>query len=1027
MRTPIPMQREIPLALFLGLILCTIRARSQSKPCILEGRVLGPTGVPLVGAEVNLRHASAGESKRQRTSADGRYVFQVSQAGSYTLTARDGESTEQVQFLRIQPGFPVKKQDIRLFAALRRERRPRLEPAAPAGQHETNCLQPTTGSQTVVLRGSVRASLGTTPGIQGAAVSLWRSKGSWRQETSTDRRGQYQFTGLAPSADYLLTVRVKGFDAGAPVRIRTPSCGAFAADFSLNLSSSPETVTVRGTTEPVVRNAPEVSERLTGKTLEELPSNGRNLSRFALLDPHLRSTSGLGSDSIVGSRFTIDGNIYRYSGYQVDGMTNYEGVFANAPLQALPISGISEMKVITNQYGAQYGGTAAGIISMATREGTKDYHGEASLYGRPSGLQAAPPLSTLRMPDRLIDGAGALGGPIDKDTQFFGSYEAENQKRGSYIQSPAPAVYTGTDNNWYALGRVDHSFGSSESLTARFNASHTSSNNPNNAVGGFVQPSAGVTDRTQSAAGDLALNSQFGHGVNQLQFQYVNALPYVTTPSDPEVEIIRPSYSTEGGSTALILRTQTEDLKEQYAASLGAHDLRAGVEWIGLEAREFDDATYGTYTFPAGAPQPGEQPIQYSQTFGSGNLRYSDSQINGFVEDAWHVLPRLTLNFGARYDWQQLTGDRNNIAPRFGFADDILGTGKTIVRGGVGIFYQNLYLQMQRFADTEGVDSPLLTYTIPAGTPGFPNFPGSMTSPPADMERDLYLLPRHLLNPYSIQATLGLEQDLSPNWTLTVDGIGSHAVKQLMPENLNAPSPFPRTQPGQTRPAAVADATRLLSSYNGVPVRNLISVGNGNSSSYDALDVGISHRFSSRFQLGAHYVYSSALTYSMFAGEPTTGDPNEWSEQGSAEYGPADFWQRHRFVAYGVVRLPFEFQAASVITAASGLPVDPLTGVDNNGDTYLADRPVGFGRDSFRGPAQASVDLSVMKEIVLRREMRLQFRVDAFNVLNDSNFVTLNDIYGNAAAPVASFLAPIAGLANTDPGRQVQLGARFLF
>ncbi|MGB8510806.1 MAG: hypothetical protein WCD76_20710, partial [Pyrinomonadaceae bacterium] len=213
----------------------------------------------------------------------------------------------------------------------------------------------------------------------------------------------------------------------------------------------------------------------------------------------------------------------------------------------------------------------------------------------------------------------------------------------------------------------------------------------------------------------------------------------------------------------------------------------------------------------------------------------------------------------------------------------------------------------------------------------------------------------------------------------------------------------------------------------GVRVRKVALIENTASSNYDALDIGLLKRLSNRFQFESHYVYSSALTTSMFFGEADTGVPDQFGLNERLERGPSDFYQRQRFVAHGLVEMPFGAQGSFVATLASGLPVNPVTGLDNNGDGYKSDRPVGFGRNSFRTPAQASFDTSLAKRFALREGVRLELRGEIYNLFNHTNYIKLNNIYGNTAAPAERFLAPLSGVANADPGRQFQFGARLVF
>ena len=189
---------------------------------------------------------------------------------------------------------------------------------------------------------------------------------------------------------------------------------------------------------------------------------------------------------------------------------------------------------------------------------------------------------------------------------------------------------------------------------------------------------------------------------------------------------------------------------------------------------------------------------------------------------------------------------------------------------------------------------------------------------------------------------------------------------------------------------------------------------NTGSSRYTSFDVQIAKRFNRRFQVMAHYLNSSAITYVFFTGGANTGAPSDWSNRGIDERGPGNYHQRHRFTADpgqpaarpAIQRLPdCRFRPS----------VNPLTGVDNNGDGNVLDRPVGFGRNSFRAPYQNTVDLSVMKRFTLRERISAELRVEGTNLLNRSNFLRVNATYGDGSAPLATFLGPVAGLTNSDP------------
>ena len=888
------------------------------------------------------------------------------------------------------------------------------------------------GFAQTALTGSIHAHINDPAGrpVVKATIELRSVALGWSRSVTADGLGQFTVTRLTPSPDYELTVRAEGFAEWKRTGLEVLSGETLAFDVELELAGSSSSVDVTaeaGETGAIT----EISQTVTRRQLETLPTNGRTLNRFAMLNAHVRNTAGLGGDASNLHRLSINGQIFRDTQYRLDGNSNYDTLFNNMPLQRTSLSAVQEFRVLTNQFSAEHGSTSAGLVIATTRAGTDEWHGEGLFFGRPSGLQARPPLAAMRIPNQLLQTGASLGGPVRAGrTFFFANYEHTRQERGSLITSPRPDFFTGEFQDHLALLRVDHRFGDSHWVSYRVNGQRDSHNNANDLVGGLVQPSAAVRSLTQSIGQQLTDTVTRGQWVNELRLGYINAVPSNSSPVSPQTVVVRPGFSTEGSARYSMIRNEVYQAADQFSVQRGKHSIKLGGDFIRRKFQDFSFDEFGTYTFAGGAPRAGEQPLQYSQRFGSAQLTYGVTQWAGFAQDTWRATSRLTLNYGLRYDYNSLLDSRANFGPRAGFAYQARPF-ELLIRGGVGVYYDQPFQHglTQRFL-LNAPDAPFATFTVLPGDAAFPAFPQALppNAPPPGQalgRRNIVLRGDRLIAPYTTQMSIGVQKRWASGWTFAIDGIRSLTVQQFIQFDRNVAAAFPRTAPGAVRSVAAADATRALTAFAGVPVRQLRETVNGGVGSYTALDVSGSRQFRSRYQFGAHWVWSSAMN--SVTDDHLGANPQDFNDVIRGERALSDFAQRHRFVVNGLVRLPWRMQFSSIATFASGLPVNPLSGVDNNGDSTLMDRAFGFGRNAFRGTRQSTVDVSWSRTVALGERARVELRADVFNVFNGSNFHRFNSVYGNGAMPLATFLRPLGGVANADPGRQYTFGARFVF
>ena len=192
-------------------------------------------------------------------------------------------------------------------------------------------------------------------------------------------------------------------------------------------------------------------------------------------------------------------------------------------------------------------------------------------------------------------------------------------------------------------------------------------------------------------------------------------------------------------------------------------------------------------------------------------------------------------------------------------------------------------------------------------------------------------------------------------WILSADYVGSHTLRNVRPLDVDPPTPFIRTAQGQSRTAQAANCTRPYwvewyqqegmtcnpnAASNPQPPYSVIqSDVNDGYAYYDALDVNLNHRFNNGLAMLASYTWSHAID--NVDPDVPSQNPNDPNFTGAAENGNAIFDQRHRFVLSGSYPTFFKINAGGVVTLASGLPYNYVTGSTNSGDLGRDDRPAG--------------------------------------------------------------------------------------
>ncbi len=703
--------------------------------------------------------------------------------------------------------------------------------------------------------------------------------------------------------------------------------------------------------------------------------------------------------------------------------------------------------------------------AFVTKTGTNDDHGEFIGLWRPAGIQARNPLSISRTADRLGEVSGVFSGPIIKDrTHFLVSGEYNHQDRDATITSPlAPGVFTGRYRQGLLLARFDHRRSHNNTLTGRINLDSFSDTNPADAVGGLALPSAARTFRRRTYAAQLSETAAVSTSVmNQARFQFQVGSPITQfEPVSPSTQFVRPGLATEGESRAATLINHQFDWSDALSITRAQHSLKFGADIIhsssGGDGQEFGGPfVRGQFTLKPGVRTPSSaltiNDVQsFTQGFGNASYHVGEWLWSVFAQDNIRLRSDLTLNLGVRYERQTFTDDANNVSPRIGFAYNVRGDSETVLRGSYGIYYSEVRANL---AATYLINGPtgIFSFSAAPGQLGFPTtlaplpaFPNGAVLPPRNINirpgqraflsrffdvDELRGYPDKLLNPYTQLVTFGMERELWAKWFFSADYVHQRTIKIDRPVDLNGPSLFERTAPGQVRPASVVDLSRPIRPVpNGF--RRIVATLNESISNYDALQLNLNKRFSHNFSMLASYTYSH--TINTVEVDAPGGDPNDSNQLGRFERGSSLLDQRHRAVISGWWQLPHVFLFGGVGTLASGRPFNITTGVDNNGDGAFSDRPAlgghVIGRNTGRGTPVYDFSTFLEREFRLRERVRLGLRAEAFNLFNHRNIVGRNGLYGNSAdgATLATLGQPLGGINNVDPGREFQflLALRF--
>jgi hypothetical protein len=306
------------------------------------------------------------------------------------------------------------------------------------------------GAATGDLHVSVKDPKGNA--VTNATVTVRDVAKALERAGSSDGQGGYSVRQLAPGT-YSVTVDVSGFAKAEATGVAITVGGMAELPVTLTIAGGREIIEVSAQADIVETSRSSTTDTVGERRIDNLPINGRNYIQFTLSDSQVQRDSAPQLGAAPTSGLNMSGQRARSNLVNVDGADATDNS-TNGVRSTVSQEAVQEFQIITNNYAAEYGRAAGGVVNIITRSGSNDFHGDVYGYLRNRNFQAVNPFSTTSNPAYTRVQAGvAFGGPIKKDkTYYYFSYEVTRRHETGF-SSIAPA----TNLPYYGLTNFDTS------------------------------------------------------------------------------------------------------------------------------------------------------------------------------------------------------------------------------------------------------------------------------------------------------------------------------------------------------------------------------------------------------------------------------------------------------------------------------------------------------------------------------------------------------------------------------------------
>jgi hypothetical protein len=307
---------------------------------------------------------------------------------------------------------------------------------------------PAFGQGTGSITGTIRDNSGAV--IPNATITITETQQGTEFKTISNGNGEYLQAGLPPGV-YNLRVTAPGFNAFEVPGIVLRVAERTRVDATMTVGAVQTTVQVEGAATQVQTESAELSGVITGREITQIVLNGRNFTQLLSLTPGVTNQTGQdeGTVGVYGNvSWSVNGGRTEYNNWVVDGGDNMDAG-SNDTINVYPsVDAIAETRVLTSDYGAQYGRNGSGTVETVLKSGTKQFHGDIYEFVRNDAFNARNFFATSNPPYKKNDYGYTIGGPVwiphlynrSKDkTFFFFSEEWRKERQPTTFDTQVPS------------------------------------------------------------------------------------------------------------------------------------------------------------------------------------------------------------------------------------------------------------------------------------------------------------------------------------------------------------------------------------------------------------------------------------------------------------------------------------------------------------------------------------------------------------------------------------------------------------